>query len=73
LRHDETKDSGALKARTGYTVTEILPKSGDWTLHDIEIIDPSEDSSADVGTRTVSIDLAPGETVRVIFHNVPAS
>jgi hypothetical protein len=55
-------------------VTEILPLSGNWTLDQIEIIDldPSTDSSADVGTQTVTIDLAPGETVRVIFHNVPA-
>ena len=73
LRHGETKDSGALKAGTGYTVTEILPLSGNWTLDDIDIIDldPSTNSSADVGTQTVTIDLAPGETVRVIFHNVP--
>jgi hypothetical protein len=56
-----------------YTVTEILPLSGDWTLDQIEVIDldPSTDYSTDVGTQTVTIDLAPGETVRVIFHNVP--
>jgi len=74
LRRGESKDSGALKAGTGYTVTEILPLSGNWTLDDIEIIDldPSTDSSYDLGTRTVTIDLAAGETVRVIFHNVPS-
>jgi hypothetical protein len=72
LKDGESKDSGALKAGT-YTVTEILPLSGNWTLDQIEIIDPSEDSSADAGTQTVTIDLAPGETVRVIFHNVPTS
>jgi hypothetical protein len=73
LRHGETEDSGALKAGN-YTVTEILPLSGNWTLDQIEIIDLdlSTDSSADEGTQTVTIDLAPGETVRVIFHNVPA-
>ena len=73
LRNGETKDSGALKAGTGYTVTELLPLSGNWTLYDIEIIDldPSTSSSADVSTQTVTVDLAPGETVRVIFHNVP--
>jgi hypothetical protein len=71
LKDGEAKDSGALKAGTGYTVTEILPLSGDWTLDQIVIIDPSEDSFADMGTQTVTIDLAPGETVRVIFHNVP--
>ena len=73
LRDGETKDSGALKTGTGYTVTEILPLSGNWTLNDIQIIDLdlSTNSSFDLGTRTVTIDLAPGETVRVIFHNVP--
>ena len=72
LRHGETKDSGALKAGN-YTVTEILPLSGNWTLDQIEIIDldPSTDYSANVSTQTVTIDLAPGETVRVIFHNEP--
>lgn len=75
LRNGETKDSGALKAGTGYTVTEILPLSGNWTLDNIEIIDldPSTSSFADVGTQTVTIDLAAGETVCVIFHNVPKS
>jgi hypothetical protein len=72
LRDGETKDSGALKAGN-YTVTEILPLSGNWTLDQIEIIDldPSTDSSANVSTQTVTIDLASGETVRVIFHNEP--
>jgi len=71
LRHGETKDSGALKAGT-YTVTEILPLSGDWTLNQIEIIDLEDPSTTNtIVGETAEITLAPGETVRVIFHNVP--
>ncbi len=71
LRHGETKDSGALKTGTGYTVTEILPLSGDWTLDRIEVIDLDPTTGWSVDSNTVNIDLAPGETVRVIFHNIP--
>lgn len=70
LRHGETKDSGALKAGT-YTVTEILPLSGNWTLDHIEIIDLDPSTPSNNETATAVITLAPGETVHVIFHNVP--
>jgi hypothetical protein len=70
LRDGETKDSGALKAGT-YTVTEILPLSGDWTLDEIEIIDLDPSTTNTIVDETAEISLAPGETVRVIFHNVP--
>jgi hypothetical protein len=68
LRDGETKDSGALKAGT-YTVTEILPLSGNWTLDYIEVIDPDTSTPCVVNNETAEISLAPGETVRVIFHN----
>jgi hypothetical protein len=72
LRDGETKDSGALKAGN-YTVTEILPLSGNWTLDYIEVIDPDTSTPYEVNNETVEISLAPGETVRIIFHNVPTS
>jgi len=72
LRHDETKDSGALEAGN-YTVTEILPLSGNWTLGGIEVIDLDPSTPYAVNNETVEISLAPGETVHVIFHNVPTS
>ena len=67
LRHDESKDSGALSAGT-YTVTEILPAG--WELDWIEFDDPDPSTTNTVIDETVEINLAPGETVRVIFHNV---
>jgi len=70
LRHDESKDSGALSAGT-YTVTEILPAG--WDLDWIEFDDPDPSTNNVVTDETAEISLAPGETVRVIFHNVPAS
>lgn len=69
LRHDESKDSGALEAGT-YTVTEILPAG--WELDWIEFDDPDPSTTNTVIDETAEINLAPGETVRVIFHNVPA-
>jgi len=69
LKYGESKDSGALKAGT-YTVTEILPLSGNWTLDWIEVIGSN---TYGVVNETVEITLAAGETVHVIFHNVPAS
>jgi len=72
LRNGETKDSGALKTGT-YTVTEILPLSGNWTLDWIEVIDQDTSTPYSVNNKTVEISLAPGETVHVIFHNIPTS
>jgi len=72
LRDGETEDSGALKAGT-YTVTEILPLSGNWTLDWIEFEDLDPSTTNAVTNETAEISLAPGETVRVIFHNVPTS
>ena len=69
LRHDESKDSGALEAGT-YTVTELLPAG--WELDWIEFDDPDPSTTNTVIAETAEINLAPGETVRVIFHNVPA-
>jgi len=68
LRHGETKDSGALEAGT-YTVTEILPAG--WDLSQIEFVDLDPSTTNVVSEETAEISLAPGETVRVIFHNVP--
>ena len=67
LKDGETKDSGALSAGT-YTVTEILPAG--WELDWIEFDDPDPSTTNTVIDETVEINLAPGETVRVIFHNV---
>jgi len=72
LRHGESKDSGALEAGT-YTVTEILPDGWDLDYITFVDLDPSTDTLVDVGTQTVTIELAPGETVHVKFHNVPIS
>ena len=72
LRDGETKDSGVLKAGT-YTVNEILPLSGNWTLDYIEVIDPDTSTPCAVNNETIEISLATGEAVRVIFHNVPTS
>jgi hypothetical protein len=72
LRHGESKDSGALRAGN-YTVTEILPLGGNWTLDYIEIIDLDLSTPSTFTDETIEITLAPGETVRVIFHNVPTS
>jgi len=70
LRHDESKDSGALEAGT-YTVTEILPAGWDLDWIEFDDLDPSTTNTVIDGT--AEINLAPGETVRVIFHNVPTS
>lgn len=70
LRHGESKDSGALEAGT-YTVTEILPAG--WDLNQITFVDPDPSTINTVIDETAEITLAPGETVRVIFHNVPTS
>jgi hypothetical protein len=70
LRDGESKDSGALSAGT-YTVTE-MPLSGNWTLNYIEVIDLDDSTPYAVNNETVEISLAPGEIVRVIFHNVLA-
>jgi len=68
LRHDESKDSGALEAGT-YTVTEILPAG--WDLSQIEFVDLDPSTTNTITDETAEINLAPGETVRVIFHNEP--
>ncbi len=68
LRRSETKDSGALSAGT-YTVTEILPAG--WDLSQIEFVDLDPSTTNTIIDETAEISLAPGETVRVIFHNVP--
>jgi hypothetical protein len=68
LRHEESKDSGALEAGT-YTVTEILPSSWDLSYIEFEDSDPSTPNV--VTDEKAEITLAPGETVRVIFHNEP--
>jgi len=70
LRHDESKDSGALEAGT-YTVTEILPAGWDLCGIEFEDLDPSTTNA--VTNETAVISLAAGETVRVIFHNLPES
>lgn len=70
LKHGETKDSGALEAGT-YTLTEILPAG--WDLDWIEFDDLDPSTTNVVTDETAEINLAPGETIRVIFHNVPAS
>ena len=68
LRHDESKDSGALEAGT-YTVTEMLPAG--WDLDWIEFVDLDPSTTNAITDETAEISLAPGETVHVIFHNVP--
>jgi hypothetical protein len=70
LRHSESKDSGALEAGT-YTVTEILPAG--WDLYEITFDDTDPDTTNTIADQTATITLAAGETVRVIFHNVPIS
>jgi len=70
LKDGETKDSGALSAGT-YTVTEILPAG--WELDWIEFEDSDPSTTNVVTDGTAEINLAPGETVRVKFHNVLAS
>jgi hypothetical protein len=67
LRHNESKDSGALEAGT-YTVTEILPDG--WDLDYIDFVDLDTSTPNSIDGETATITLAPGETVRVIFHNV---
>lgn len=50
-----------------YSVEELVPEG--WDLTNIEIVDPSSDSTYDLGTGTANIDLDEGETVIVKFYN----
>lgn len=68
LKDGENKDSGALSAGT-YTVAELLPAG--WDLDWIDFVDLDPSTSNVVSGETAEISLAPGEIVRVIFHNVP--
>lgn len=51
-----------------YTVTENDPSASNFTLADVSCVD--NDSTADVSTRTATIHLAAGETVRCKFRNL---
>lgn len=51
-----------------YTVTEDDP-SPLYTLNGLSIVDPDGGSSVDLGTRTMTIDLDPGETIECTFLN----
>lgn len=70
LSDDEKKyNSGWLEAGE-YTVAELLDELPDeWDLTDIEIEDPSEDSSKDLEEGEAYINLAARETVTVTFTN----
>jgi hypothetical protein len=52
-----------------YQISELLP--ADWDLTAIAVLDPDSDleSQGDIVTGTATINLDPGETVRVIFTN----
>ncbi|MDO8614504.1 MAG: hypothetical protein Q7T33_02055, partial [Dehalococcoidia bacterium] len=50
------------------TVIENAPAAG-WNLTTLACTDPSGGTTTSVGTRTASIDLAPGETVSCTFTN----
>jgi len=56
-----------LVAGSGYAVTED-PQSG-WDLTGLVCDDPSGGTTEDLGARTATIDLAPGETVECTFTN----
>jgi len=50
-----------------YDVTELVPAG--WDLTDITIVDPTTDSSSDLGTATASLDLSLNEAVTCHFEN----
>lgn len=52
-----------------YTVTENAPSSP-YTLAVIDCLDREDNSTSNVGTRTASINVSPGETVSCTFTNV---
>ncbi len=53
-----------------YTVQEGGPVAN-WTLQNINCVDPTGNSSGDTGTRTATINVAAGETVSCTFTNQP--
>jgi hypothetical protein len=59
-------DSGPLKGGS-YTVTET--EACGWSLTDIILVDPDDESFCNRGAAGVTIDLDPGEEVLVIFKN----
>jgi CHRD domain-containing protein/exosortase sorting signal-containing protein/prealbumin domain-containing protein len=54
-----------------YTVTEIDPSGAGYTLADVTCDDAN--STGDTNTRTATIDVAAGETVRCTFRNLQTS
>ncbi|MBX3257909.1 MAG: T9SS type A sorting domain-containing protein [Chitinophagaceae bacterium] len=50
-----------------YTITETVP--GGWDLQKIEIFDPTNNSTADLVSNSVTLNVSSGETVHVIFTN----
>ncbi len=70
LQDGHQHDSGSLAAGT-YTVREKLPVPGVWLLDNIVILGGDTDggSTVDLQTCTATIDLDPGEVIRVAFTN----
>ncbi len=64
--HDGEQIIAALNAGT-YTITES--ETAGWSLTDLTCTDPSADSTVDVGTRTATINVVTGETVKCVFTN----
>jgi hypothetical protein len=54
-------------AAGSFSVTEAVLAG--WTLDDIVCVDPDQGTTVNVGQRTASIDLDPGETVTCTFEN----
>jgi plastocyanin len=57
-------------AAGSYTVTESIVAN--WSVSNISCVDPTSNSTGDTGTRTATINVAPGETVTCTFTNTAA-
>ena len=66
LTNGEIWNSGPI-APGNYTLTEIAQTG--WDLTNIIINDPDGGSRVDLATRTVFIDLDPGETITILYQN----
>ena len=70
LSDDEKKDNSGWLEAGEYTIAEVLEElSEEWDLTDIDIDDPSDDSSSDSEEGEAYINLAARETVTVTFTN----
>jgi uncharacterized repeat protein (TIGR01451 family) len=67
LRDGEFDDTGWTMAAGSYWVTEIEPM--EWGLESITCVDPTGDTTVDLGNETAWIELSGGETVECTFVN----